>query len=61
MPVHGGKLAARALKQAGMPDHVIGPYVEMYTGFGSGTIQPKGDRMVQGKTTIDETLKALLG
>jgi uncharacterized protein YbjT (DUF2867 family) len=50
-----------AMKQAGMPDHVIGPYLDMYAGFGSGAIKPKGDRLVQGTTKIDEVIKALLG
>jgi uncharacterized protein YbjT (DUF2867 family) len=50
-----------AMKQAGMPEHVIGPYIEMYSGFGSGAIKPKGDRLVQGTTTIDEVLKTQVG
>jgi uncharacterized protein YbjT (DUF2867 family) len=50
-----------AMKQAGMPDHVIGPYLDMYAGFGSGAIRPKGDRMVEGTTTLDEVLKTLVG
>ena len=50
-----------AMKQAGMPEHVIGPYVDMYTGFGSGAIKPKGDRLVQGATTVDEVIKTLVG
>jgi hypothetical protein len=33
----------------------------MYTGFGSGAIKPKGDRLVQGTTTVDEVIKALVG
>jgi uncharacterized protein YbjT (DUF2867 family) len=49
-----------ALKQAGMPDHVVAPYLEMYAGFGTGAIKPAGDRLVQGTTTIDETIKTLV-
>jgi uncharacterized protein YbjT (DUF2867 family) len=50
-----------AMKQAGMPDHVIAPYLDMYTGFGTGAIKPCGDRQVQGKTPIDETIKTMIG
>jgi uncharacterized protein YbjT (DUF2867 family) len=50
-----------AMKQAGMPDHVAGPYLEMYGGFLSGAIRPKGDRLVQGATTLDEVLATVVG
>lgn len=46
--------------KAGLPPQIASAYAEMYAGFASGKIQPHGDRMVQGKTTIDETLKTLL-
>ena len=35
-------------------------YAEMYAGFGTGKIVPKGDRFVQGTTTVDEVLPQLL-
>jgi uncharacterized protein YbjT (DUF2867 family) len=50
-----------AMTQAGMPEHVAEVYAEMYRGFGSGSIKPKGDRMVQGKATLDDTIKKLVG
>jgi uncharacterized protein YbjT (DUF2867 family) len=49
-----------ALKQGGMPDHVVDVYIEMYEGFGSGAIRPAGDRLVQGSTPIDETIKSMV-
>lgn len=49
-----------ALTDAGLPPHVAAKFAEMYAGFASGKITPKGDRLVTGKTTLDETLKALL-
>ena len=49
-----------ALVQAGMPKHVAEVFAEMYAGFASGRIQPKGDRLVQGKTTLDEVIKTLV-
>ena len=35
-------------------------FAEMYAGFAAGQIVPKGDRMAQGKTTLDEVIKALV-
>jgi uncharacterized protein YbjT (DUF2867 family) len=49
-----------AMTQGGMPQHVAEVFAEMYRGFGSGTIKPKGDRMVQGQTQIDAVIKALV-
>jgi len=48
------------LQQAGMSQHVAEVFAEMYRGFASGNISPKGDRMVQGKTTLDEVIKTLV-
>ncbi|HND09661.1 MAG TPA: hypothetical protein PLY80_04450, partial [Pseudomonadota bacterium] len=45
-----------ALLQAGLPQPLAEAYAEMYAGFGSGKIQPKGDRFVQGTTEIDATM-----
>ncbi|MFT3769893.1 MAG: NmrA family NAD(P)-binding protein [Minicystis sp.] len=50
-----------AMTQAGLPQHAAEVFAEMYKGFGSGAIQPKGDRLVQGKTTLDEVIKGLVG
>lgn len=49
------------LVQAGLPQGIAEAYAEMYAGFASGRITPKGDRLVQGTTTLDETIKTLLG
>lgn len=50
-----------ALQKAGFSKHVAEVFAEMYAGFGSGKIMPRGDRLVQGKTTLDETIKTLVG
>lgn len=42
--------------QAGMSEHHAGIFAEMYAGFGSGKIAPRGDRLVQGQTTIDDVI-----
>jgi len=49
-----------AMTQGGMPAHVAEVYAEMYKGFATGLIAPKGDRMAQGKTTLDEVIKTLV-
>jgi uncharacterized protein YbjT (DUF2867 family) len=54
-----GHLAA--LQQAGVPPDVAAAFTEMYAGFSAGLLSPKGDRMIQATTTIDEILPALVG
>jgi uncharacterized protein YbjT (DUF2867 family) len=49
-----------ALKQAGLSQTLAEAFAEMYRGFASGKITPKGDRLVQGHTTLDETIKRLV-
>ncbi len=49
-----------ALVKAGFSQHVAEVFAEMYAGFGSGLIRPNGDRLVQGKTTLDATVAALV-
>jgi uncharacterized protein YbjT (DUF2867 family) len=49
-----------ALTQTGMPTALAEIMVEMYQGFGRGLLTPKGDRLVHGKTELDETLRTLL-
>ncbi|APR79600.1 putative nucleoside-diphosphate-sugar epimerase [Minicystis rosea] len=49
-----------AMTQGGLSKHAAEVFAEMYKGFGSGAIRPKGDRLVQGKTTIDEVIKTLV-
>jgi uncharacterized protein YbjT (DUF2867 family) len=48
-----------AMVQGGMPQQIAEIFAEMYEGFGSGKIAPRGDRMVQGKTTIDDVIASL--
>jgi uncharacterized protein YbjT (DUF2867 family) len=48
-----------AMMKGGLPKHVAEVYADMYAGFGSGKIGPKGDRLVQGKTEIEEVIKGL--
>ncbi len=50
-----------ALTQAGMPEHAAKVFAEMYHAFGAGIIEPKGDRLVQAKTTLDDTIRKLVG
>jgi uncharacterized protein YbjT (DUF2867 family) len=48
-----------AMKKGGIPEHVAIVFAEMYAGFASGAIKPKGDRLVQGKTELDEVIRAI--
>jgi len=48
------------LVQAGMSQEVAGIYAEMFAGFASGKIVPKGDRSETGTTTIDEVLREIV-
>ena len=49
-----------AMTQAGMPRHLAEVFAEMYHAFGAGIIKPRGDRMVEGRTTIDEVVRTLI-
>ena len=49
-----------AMMKGGMPKPFAESYVEMYTAFGSGKVRPNGDRLVQGKTTLDEVVRTLV-
>jgi len=49
-----------AMTQGGLSQHMAEVYAEMYRGFASGAIQPKGDRLVQGETRIDEVIRGLV-
>jgi uncharacterized protein YbjT (DUF2867 family) len=48
-----------AMTKGGVPKHVAESLAEMYAAFATGTIQPRGDRQVEGKTPIDDVIKAL--
>ena len=47
--------------QVGMSQHHAEVYAEMYGGFASGAIAPRGDRMVQGTTQVDEVIQGVVG
>jgi uncharacterized protein YbjT (DUF2867 family) len=49
-----------AMMKGGMPKPFAESYAEMYTAFGSGKVRPNGDRLVQGKTTLDEVVHTLV-
>lgn len=48
------------LVRAGMSEHHAAVFAEMYAGFASGAIVPRGDRLVQGTTPVDEVISALV-
>jgi predicted enzyme related to lactoylglutathione lyase len=47
----------QTMQQGGLSKTLSEAFAEMYKGFGSGAIVPKGDRTVQGTTALEETLK----
>ena len=49
-----------ALMQAGFSKELAETFAEMYAGFASGGLAPRGDRLVQGKTELDETIRTAL-
>ena len=49
-----------ALLEAGLPPTFAAAYAEMYAGFATGNVGPKGDRLVQGVTPLDEVLPSLV-
>jgi uncharacterized protein YbjT (DUF2867 family) len=50
----------QAMVQAGFPQNISEVFAEMYAGFASGAIQPHGDRMEMGQTTLDDTIKKIV-
>ena len=46
-----------ALLQGGVPPHFADLYAEMYGGFASGKVAPRGDRQVQANREIDEVIR----
>ncbi len=48
-----------AMTKSGLPRSVAELYAEMYGAFAKGIIKPRGDRMVEGKTPIDDVVKYL--
>ncbi len=49
-----------ALTQSGLPQFLAETFVEMYEGFRSGQIVPKGDRMAHGSTEVDAVIAKLV-
>jgi hypothetical protein len=49
-----------ALMQSGMGQPLAEILAEMYVGFGTGKIVPKGDRLEHGQTTLDEVIRGLV-
>jgi uncharacterized protein YbjT (DUF2867 family) len=45
------------LVQSGMSQSLAESFAEMYGGFASGAIGPKGDRMVHGTTPLEEVIR----
>ena len=45
-----------AMVQAGLPQQVAEAFAEMYDGFATGKLTPKGDRTVQGQTPLEDTI-----
>ncbi|MFL5424336.1 MAG: NmrA family NAD(P)-binding protein [Myxococcales bacterium] len=50
-----------ALTKAGLSPSLAKEFAEMYAAFNAGKATPKGDRAVQGKTGLDETIRGLVG
>ena len=48
-----------AMTKAGIPKYLADCFAEMYGAFLKGVMKPKGDRLVQGKTPLEETIKAV--
>ena len=50
-----------AMTQAGFPRPFAEVFAEMYGAFAKGAIRPHGDRLAEGKTSLDDTIRALVG
>jgi uncharacterized protein YbjT (DUF2867 family) len=53
--------AVDAMVKGGMPKPLAELFAEMYAAGNAGHLVPKGDRQVQGTTTLDDTLPHLVG
>jgi len=47
------------LKEAGMSQELAEAFAEMNAAFASGRVRPVGDRMKQGRSTLDSVISAL--
>ena len=50
-----------ALMQAGLPQAFAEDVAELYACLNAGRVQPQGDRLLTGSTTLDEVLPNVLG
>jgi uncharacterized protein YbjT (DUF2867 family) len=50
-----------AMVESGLPRHIAEVLAGMYDAFQRGIIQPRGDRLIQVHTEIDETIRGLVG
>jgi uncharacterized protein YbjT (DUF2867 family) len=49
-----------AMTKAGLPKPFAESYAEMYNAFGTGKIAPKGDRIAQGSTKVEDVIAELV-
>jgi len=49
-----------AMTKAGVPKPFAEAFAEMYAAFATGKVGPKGDRLVQGSTKLDEVIATLV-
>jgi uncharacterized protein YbjT (DUF2867 family) len=49
-----------AMMQGGLPKHLAEVYAEMYGAAAAGKLAPRGDRLENGSTTLDEVVKTLV-
>jgi uncharacterized protein YbjT (DUF2867 family) len=50
-----------ALTKGGIPKHLAEIFAEMYDGANKGLLTPAGDRTEHGATTLDDTIRQVLG
>jgi uncharacterized protein YbjT (DUF2867 family) len=50
-----------ALMKGGIPKHVAEVFAEMYDAGNKGLLVPAGDRLEHGSTTLDETIRHVVG
>ncbi len=53
--------AVDAIMKGGMPRSIAEVFAEMYDAGNKGLLVPGGDRMEQGATTLDETIRQVVG
>jgi uncharacterized protein YbjT (DUF2867 family) len=53
--------AVEALKKGGLPAHLAELFAEMYDAANKGLLVPVGDRLEKGSTTLDDTIRHIVG